>query len=512
MKRIFLYFAIAGVLISPAVHAACTSPPGSDESFEWDEATHTWTYCDGTTWKNLREVDDSGSGVRTRIQIANDTGSCTAAKLGRLRYDGTSTWEYCDGTTWQALASGGSTSAAGNTGEIQFNSGGVLGASSSFVFTSAGRMGIGTNAPTAPLSVGIPNSRQRVIAFNDSADAEQFYIDVRPNWQREFHIGATYGGDFLSYDESRNLRLEAAGDQVLIKSDETIIASLVSAVSLATAASLTLHNGPGGTDIAQIRAYHLTGVEHLVLNTLSGPDDQMVLHETGNVGIGVDAPATLLDVAGAVKVDYDATACAVGIQGAIRFDSAGDALHYCDGTTWQALASGGSTSAAGNTGEIQFNSGGVMGASSNYFWDNTNSRLGLGTNTPGAPLEIEGNGNTSFIILDDTEGVDADNVGIRNNGRYFIIRDESSNVDLLAIGLVGASQGRVGIGTTSPESWLHVPDGKYFQAEDSNAGAPPAADCDTDAERGRQSIDTTNNLLYICNGATRGWDYVALSD
>ena len=73
-------------------------------------------------------------------------------------------------------------------------------------------------------------------------------------------------------------------------------------------------------------------------------------------------------------------------------------------------------------------------------------------------------------------------------------------------------QGAMGIGTMNPQSALHVPDGKYFQAEDNNAGAPPSADCDADAERGRISIDTTNNRLYICNGATRGWDYAALTD
>jgi hypothetical protein len=72
--------------------------------------------------------------------------------------------------------------------------------------------------------------------------------------------------------------------------------------------------------------------------------------------------------------------------------------------------------------------------------------------------------------------------------------------------------GNVGIGTTNPKSALHVPDGKYAQIEDNNAGAPPAADCDNDDERGRQSIDTTNNRLYVCNGVSRGWDYVALTN
>lgn len=55
-------------------------------------------------------------------------------------------------------------------------------------------------------------------------------------------------------------------------------------------------------------------------------------------------------------------------------------------------------------------------------------------------------------------------------------------------------------------------DGVYLTAGDVNAGAPPAGDCDADAERGRLSIDSTNNLLYVCNGATRAWDTIALTN
>lgn len=43
------------------------------------------------------------------------------------------------------------------------------------------------------------------------------------------------------------------------------------------------------------------------------------------------------------------------------------------------------------------------------------------------------------------------------------------------------------------------------------AGAPPAADCTNDYI-GRMAIDTTNNRLYICMGATRSWDYIALTN
>lgn len=44
------------------------------------------------------------------------------------------------------------------------------------------------------------------------------------------------------------------------------------------------------------------------------------------------------------------------------------------------------------------------------------------------------------------------------------------------------------------------------------AGPPASARCDHDTERGRKYIDTTNNREYTCNGATRGWDYITLTD
>ncbi|HEC65294.1 MAG TPA: hypothetical protein ENI23_08370 [bacterium] len=77
---------------------------------------------------------------------------------------------------------------------------------------------------------------------------------------------------------------------------------------------------------------------------------------------------------------------------------------------------------------------------------------------------------------------------------------------------VDAGADAVGIGTASPQSALHVPDGKYAQFEDNNAGAPAAGDCDSDTERGRISYDTSNNRVYFCGGASRGWDYLTLTD
>lgn len=47
--------------------------------------------------------------------------------------------------------------------------------------------------------------------------------------------------------------------------------------------------------------------------------------------------------------------------------------------------------------------------------------------------------------------------------------------------------------------------GGYLQIPTASAG-PTASDCDSDAERGYLGYDYTNNKLYICDGATEGWN------
>lgn len=52
----------------------------------------------------------------------------------------------------------------------------------------------------------------------------------------------------------------------------------------------------------------------------------------------------------------------------------------------------------------------------------------------------------------------------------------------------------------------------YFQLQKTSAGMPPLDGCKKNAQRGRMSIDTVNNRLYVCNGKTRGWDFIPLQD
>ena len=57
--------------------------------------------------------------------------------------------------------------------------------------------------------------------------------------------------------------------------------------------------------------------------------------------------------------------------------------------TWQTPATV-DTSAAGETGYVQFNDDGVFAATSTFFWDNINKRLGIGTTTPQTKLDVAG--------------------------------------------------------------------------------------------------------------------------
>src|SRR3989344_2956178 len=98
-----------------------------------------------------------------------------------------------------------------------------------------------------------------------------------------------------------------------------------------------------------------------------------------------------------------------------------------------------------------------------------------------------------------------------------------SNLGDVAIATAGANAnaGKLGVGTRSPQSTLSVGSGsgdsayQYLQI-DAESSLPPATDCDSDLERGRLIVDYSGasgaHKLYICTGASDGWDSVTLAN
>jgi hypothetical protein len=64
---------------------------------------------------------------------------------------------------------------------------------------------------------------------------------------------------------------------------------------------------------------------------------------------------------------------------------------FADGSSMSSAGAAGVP--AGATGQVQWNNAGAFGASPNLFWDNVNSRLGIGTSAPGYTLDIVGDVN-----------------------------------------------------------------------------------------------------------------------
>jgi len=90
------------------------------------------------------------------------------------------------------------------------------------------------------------------------------------------------------------------------------------------------------------------------------------------------------------EVSTTPVACDGDTIGAIRYNTATSAFEGCNGAAWADIRNGATAAAAGPSGSVQFNSGGVLGGSAGLTWDKTNGRLGLNTTTPGELLFISG--------------------------------------------------------------------------------------------------------------------------
>ena len=106
---------------------------------------------------------------------------------------------------------------------------------------------------------------------------------------------------------------------------------------------------------------------------------------------------------------------------------------------------------AGTAGQIQFSDGSAFAADSNLFWDNTNKRLGVGTSSPVASVDIHvANAGTGQLRFGNIGTASAWQIGRDNTttGRLAFISNGLEKVSFL--------DNTVGIGQTAPTARLQV--------------------------------------------------------
>lgn len=241
---------------------------------------------------------------------------------------------------------------------------------SRFSINDSGNVGINTASQTATLQV----SGSLIVSVTGQTSSPTFYAGTNgrvgiglsaPNTSLEVRTeqGANFGNIYLS---------EAGGNGRLMLGSDVTNRSYIA----------TMNNVP-----------LVLGIGSAATGPSMANPAVIVMKSNGVVGVGTHSPTATLDVAGtisasnAIQVGTSSLTCDAGIPGALRYNSGN--LQYCNGSSWTTLGAGGAP--AGNTGDIQFNSGGSLAADTGQFhWDASNNRLGIGTGSPSYPLDVNG--------------------------------------------------------------------------------------------------------------------------
>ncbi len=217
------------------------------------------------------------------------------------------------------------------------------------------------------------------------------------------------------------------------------------------AATLNFYRDTSPTDIAYIKYDEVGGSFDVAANNkdirfLSGLNwvESMRITSGGYVGIGTISPVSLFSVGATSQFQVDSSGDITKIK---NLSYIWPTAHTTDGylknsgtgglswTEINAVQSTGTPYGTATAGPLAYwTSSSTIGAPTPYglYWDDTNQYLGIGTNTPSAPLDIAGGTGGSLI------------------------KNSSGDITIEPAANLIISQGDVGIGTDTPLAKLHV--------------------------------------------------------
>jgi Head domain of trimeric autotransporter adhesin len=326
--------------------------------------------------------------------VNNKTG---VARIGTVLYVG-------NGTYWTAAGGGGggtdsSLTAGFGLTKTTLGNNISLKVDTSLIATQYGlglKWGLSGNTITAGQYLGTNNSEDLVLKSGGD-EVARFSGDGQ--YRVAMGYGTTASGDFST---AMGYGTTASGGGSTAMGESTTASGVVSTAMGANTKSksyggLTLGTFNDSTNATSPTSYNAL---NRAFEIGIGQDDAnranaMTVLFNGNVGIGTTTPDSLLTVQqglwGKRGVRFSGLPTAPGTK-ALRIDAAGN-VSVADTTSGGAsgLTVGTTTISGGTSGAIPFNNAGVFGEdAAQLFWDNTNNRLGIGTNSPSVSLDVLG--------------------------------------------------------------------------------------------------------------------------
>ena len=333
--------------------------------------------------------------------------------------------------------------AKGVSGAIQLSDGNGNLVTDDELFYNGTRFGFGTNNPSSKFHIvdGLNGSTSGLTVENTgTGSSARGLIELKSQGGGVLTLGSVGGGNTGSPYGANNVFMETFAKEM----------------------SITNYNGGAG------------GAIRFLMGGQTNSDERMRITNGGGIAIGtVTADVALTVASGALCVGNDAD-CAgnSNIEGQIHAAELCDETGANCSTISQISSAIASSSAVGVSGAIQLSNGaGGLVSDSSLFWDQANSRLGVGSASPATGLHIsKSNGTESSITLENTGAApNLSSILFRSEGfEYSQIRgysaDSNSGFLNFYVSDSGAlseamridSDGQVGIGTMSPTESLDV--------------------------------------------------------
>ncbi|MBI4991698.1 MAG: hypothetical protein HZB99_00580 [Candidatus Harrisonbacteria bacterium] len=237
--------------------------------------------------------------------------------------------------------------------------------------------------------------------------------------------------------------------------------------------------------LSSFRAYQGGSWNDLGLWNFSSATNQIYNSNSGKVGINTPNPSQKLEVSGTIRAKGFLLPTGANNGYLLTSDSNGAG-------TWRAPAVS------------------LWLPNGNHIYNSNNGNVGIGNSNPQEKLHI----SNGTLIIDNSAnpsilGASIATAKINNLTTTSMTVTENLDLDITNNLQIGnsLSAGRGGIFSNG-----EISSSDYLKFGKINSGPPVSEDCNSDSERGRITMDTNSNLLYICNGATRGWDNLSLFD